>query len=1483
MLQTDTFENIDPLPSDEVLGVEAARLIWADDPAVDRIEDPRTPAFAEAVLETLASELASAPGAMKRSIRTAARSAERLNVEPFQGLVEVIQNADDLKATEVRFALREREGHRQLLIVHDGQPVACQHVLGMVIPYFTTKEREADQRGRFGIGLKTLARIASSMSIHSHPYHFSGDQVTLKRTPQEVPINDFYAPASDTMIVLQLKSTFDETSLRAWFDRWDDDGLIFLSSVRSFRWCELEQGTIAQKAVLPGAWSPFDDHGLDDGMVGIEQRHVQSDGKIWTVWKAQLRVPPDKHPEHKARNDTVHISVAAADALEAGHLHIGFRTRIPVSLPVSIDAPFDPSTAREGLVEDDWNDWLITQCATVLANVAKGLLAKSPAQAWRLVPLESEGVGNKEDVWLWSAFETGFERVRTTLAESATVSVGSKAVELTEISYEVPELSGLLTAADIAAMAPEKYALPEASRDQAGRWRLVLDTIDVSEVIDTTRLLAGFTGGLFAQKEPAWWVCAAECLTGYHYDDELFGVPFWLTDEGTPVSCAVADSSSRRLVFGAPISPFAARRRLLDRLHDAYGQSPEGGEAVAWLTRNAAFTSAPGAAEELEAFAERYANAPEVIEDAELREIRDRFDLLTDRTAEKIGARVGAAILLDGIVYKNGKPQRVKVSPGQAYLSKTLDGEYPNWPIAAEKLPGLSWIAARYEDQLKTGVGRGARRRGDDGTVSRGARRFLMLLGAESAPRLIESKSSRETGPTRSRDLTASGANSIPEDFASPDLERVLASFAKLSLKERKLRSPALFRALSRNWQRLYASQAKVKSQRLARTRYHEKAAISASWLCRLKDTAWIAVGKGELAPPSTAVIKSAETQTLYPSSAFVVGIEPDEVNPEMAQLLAIRTDVRVSDVVAHLEGIRDGSVEADESNVLQIYRNLAKLCSKTPAWNTRIGDMAMQDLRRRFGTGKGLIYSLAGEWRRPDEMLRGSDIFHDRARFVPGGPSCENLWVTLAVPMPTLENCIGFCRSLTGHTPDKSTSEKLIDVYRYMEPLLASAEKKHRDRLRALPLVCSEKWEFERPILFVVDEELRGQLIATQPKSRFWTPPCDTRDLPRLVAMIGLTATSPSCTVSDNREAAQDQGEAMRDHFERAVSHLADELARHDPVTRDKLRIGWDALRAIPLFVYDQPPLVHVRDAAIAPGVMKVRLKALLSDTPLELHVFEDAIADRDHGGRAIASLFPPEVRRKIDVEWLAAWMAGKNAPAAGLKLASDEELLDTLNEEAERINAAPKAKIKISPPAGRTGGAKPRTLKETIGVIATAAAQAGSPPKNEPPGKPKLSDKPPPPSTPTPPGTGPAPRAFDSTDLEQAGWDVLKQILSTADGKELVDFRKRHGVGADGAFAWEKFVELKATGRGPATSIELSTTEYLRAKEAGLDFMLALVSGLESGEVGQVRLIFDPANRASCKPTSGMRFYALNEAPAIVVTFEEGAPATDADKATG
>ena len=243
MNETTTFhESIAArLPARDVeMGLQAAKLIWEDGPDLDELHDPRTSEFASAVIDGLSAALADAPGAIRKMMISASHAAEDLNVGQFQGLVEVIQNADDVRANEVRFMLRNNDGKSQLMVVHDGQPVACQHVLGMALPFITTKLQRIDQRGRFGIGLKTLRRIASAIAVHSAPYHFTGDQLSLARVEPEPGLPGFYDPASDTLLVLNLYDNFVPEELKNWFEGWEEDGLIFLGSVDRFRWCEAE-------------------------------------------------------------------------------------------------------------------------------------------------------------------------------------------------------------------------------------------------------------------------------------------------------------------------------------------------------------------------------------------------------------------------------------------------------------------------------------------------------------------------------------------------------------------------------------------------------------------------------------------------------------------------------------------------------------------------------------------------------------------------------------------------------------------------------------------------------------------------------------------------------------------------------------------------------------------------------------------------------------------------------------------------------------------------------------------------------------------------------------------------------------------------------------------------------------------------------------------------------------------------------------------
>lgn len=999
----------------------------------------------------------------------------------------------------------------------------------------------------------------------------------------------------------------------------------------------------------------------------------------------------------------------------------------------------------------------------------------------------------------------------------------------------------------------------------------MLDELALATKVDTAELMGGFARGLFGEKDAPWWVEASHRLTANHAEeDELLGVPCWLTEDRRPVACLAKADTARPLVAGEPVSEFSARWKLLNRLHDAYGGSASGRASIEWLRKHAAFAERVDAVTELAAFAERFADAPVSIADDDLRRIRDCFDELSDADAAELGHRVGAALLLDGNVYRSGRRRAAKVSPVNAYLPRTLDGDNPDWPTAANTTPGIQWVAARYSEQLKTGATRNSRRRSGD-TASRGPRRFLMLLGVECAPRLVATGAVRGGRPTRVKELQSAGAEEVTHDFSSPDLAKVLAALKGLKTKDAKTRGPALLRALSRNWQRVYGDRTEVPSIHRARVHSHPKGPVTAAWLVDLREEPWIPVGRGRRVAPSSAVVKTDATRTLYRSDAFAVGIDLKDVRPECAAALGLITDVRLSDLVKHLADIRDGGKPLDEAHVLQIYRNIAKTCPSSAFWNTRVGDMTAQTLRARFAEGAGLIHIGGGVWRRPAELLRGTNILHDPGRFAPGGTACANLWSVLRVPEPSLNDCTAACRTLASQPHTASTVAILIDVFRYMQPLLRSASSSQKNRLKKLPLFCSDGWEQERPVYFVAVPELRRALAGALPGHRFWTPTCDVRDLADLVDIAGITNLRPTLRVVDDTVRAREQGDAIRPQFVRAVEHLSDVLARNDPATRKRIAIGWDQFKAIPLFIYDRPIEVEAKAPALSTKPVLIHQRALLTDHHAEFHVCVDALHKREFGGRVIGSLFPPNLSHNIEAQWCVAWLERLDANAEAIRLASDDEALEqALEEQAQKINAARKTKIKVSTPRSRTPGGKPRTLKESVGVPGPAEVTAGRPSK---PRKPRrrrpLTSTPPAPSPPSSTPSSPF-FAYTNDDLEQRGWEILEPLLNTSENEQLVDFRRRQGVGADGVIDWRTFVEMKATGLGPQSTVELSNAEYERAKQRGKDFILALVSGLEVGQTDEVRLIIDPANRASTRPVNGIRLVGLLEAPAVVVRFE-------------
>jgi len=1482
---TPTERNASPaasLPSgiqdpDRMLAKQVAAKLIDDTADVSDIDDPRTPEFAVTLLAELVALIEHSPGIMKRALKGASASAKNLTISKLQGIIECLQNADDVRASQVRITVRRMGDKLQLLIVHNGQPVTFHHILPMAMPYVTTKTEDHELLGQFGIGLKTLKRIAENVAVHSAPYHFSGDLERFGMVDSEDALPGLYDPTTDTMLVITLNGEATKEELQSWFDSWDDDGLLFLRSLRSFRWCELDGATRAEHGLQCSSWQS-----IQVGANGIEsmyRRQAWSGERRWTVWRATVTVPKGCQPSNKPHTTRTDISIGIAHHGGNGALHIGFKTTLPATVPFSLNAQFNPDTSRENFIEDPWNQWLVAQSANVLAVVAELLLMQEPALAWSVIPCPGESIGPAGRGWIHRQFAAGFAQVRQVLCEKATMRIDGVEVPLSGICYEDEGLASLISTDDLRAIRKDKVPLPLAARDALRRWYKVAYALDKTFLrVAKNNLLYAFKRNLFHAKPPPWWAAVGRFIV--ERSDKLgeypFGEPFLLSSDQRPIACADLTATAIPLLFDATLSGFARHWNLFDHLHPVYGTSEDGKIVLDFLRSHTRFATEVSVELELEAFAKKHQHNPVELTDNQVRELRDRFDLVGSERAKPLGLMVGGVILLEGFVYDNDRPSARWVRPSNAYFCKSLVKDQPYWPVAAGTTPGIEWIASKYEGALRTGT-RNLRGRTPDGITSRGLRRFLTLLGVMSSPRIFKLNEPGRPGTysTRSLQLSELGAHRTEYDYVCDDLKLVLRELAKSSKTDAKLRSPALLKSLAGGWNAYYTRFIEVPAIKVVRNTPKEWGAVTADWLILLRETAWVAVGAGKRVLPDSAVIKSPDT-ALYKTSECAVGVADKDIPDDMAAALGMVKTVRVSDLVQRLKEMRDGHTEPNSSRAIEFYRMISRQCPAGDGIPTMAGDMLLWQLRAEFSAGDGLI--LTNRWCRPEQVFLGQDIFHEPGLFVPDPKASANLWRTLSIGRPGLDACISHCRAYS-RPLNINDAGMWNDLYRYMETQLEHISRRQKDRMRALPLACGAAWQSTRPVLYIGNKEMHTHLAAKLPRLHFWDPPCDPRTIDRFAEACGVTLVSPEVKVIDDRKTALARGDSGREQFESVVECLSADLARNDPAVREKLRIGWDQLRDIALFLYEQPVTVRCRDDSLGTPVA-IHMNALLVEEPLELHVFEEALGSRA-AGQAIAQLFPEELRHNIEAHWVAAWDDSKSAAPKRVRLASDDEHKKAMQEQANKINAGRgkgDGKIKIKPrtnqqnPGAQQNPPKPRMLKTRIGIIKGAIVFEGIEPKPaKPAGKVRLHNTSPPPSDPI--RTRGSLAGYTNDQLEDHAWQVLEQVLCNGTNDQLIDFRRRHGVGADGGLNsdWKKFVELKAAGRGMQSAIDLRNSEYERARRCGNDYVLALVYGMEEGEKAEVRLIFDPLSHLEARPLNGIRMCGLATAPAVVIEIED------------
>ena len=922
------------------LAADAARRLFHARPGAEPAYEPRDAAEAAAATRQLSEEFEQLPYAIQGVLDAGRSSGSLLSSDRLQGIAEIVQNADDVGATQVGLLLRPTD----LLVSHDGLPVRLRHVLGLATPWLSTKRDETDTIGRFGIGLMTLRSLSSTIEVHCHPYH-----VRLGGTPPVSPIDppalpEWFRGAGWTTLRVPLDpGAVSLADVEKWLQRWNDAALLFLHTVSRVTLFGTDGDAIHELALTR----------QDDGELGLppspgartisRQRAESTDGRSWAVYTTEISTPAGVKRALKATDSTIPISVALPlGPVEAGQIHEG----LPVTstqLPLFVNAQFDPLASRRDLAGSDWNLSLLPRIAELWSNAALDLFQRDPGVAWHAMPIAVPDEREAPSPVVYALEKAIVDRARQWVALHLTFPVGGRGrVRLAELAVEARALEGILTAAETAELAGLPAAIPTAVRDRAGRWRAVLEDwraagADLPEPVNVEQAL-DLVGD--DARAPGATIALAAAGLGAGLGNRLLTLPCVIAADGRRLVPPAADAPE---AVAASATPLADQLGIVTRLHPAHLGDGDGAPAVlAWLRESGALLDDSDERAVVRRLAEagrsgQRLDAP--LTDEQAQALREAFESVDPAERSELGADVGRAVSLKAYTYDRRDRRIISARPADAYLPRAVDREPDSFAEAARETPGLVWLSARYARVLRSPAGRGGI----------GALRFLRLLGAGTAPRVrvhpqLERRyvdrrkglPARVPGAfSRRQALRERDATYTLDDYDSPDLVAVVRDIARERGKRRRReRAGALLATLGRAWDRSLSDIAEVD----AAADYYDwrmRGRVRAFWLWQASAVAWLDDESGTARQPAELRVRTPGTEAIYGGDApgYLHRDLARSPRPDVLGSLGVTTDPGRAALVRRLEQLRSGSQSSGTSgDAAMVYQALSRsLATRAP------------------------------------------------------------------------------------------------------------------------------------------------------------------------------------------------------------------------------------------------------------------------------------------------------------------------------------------------------------------------------------------------------------------------------------------------------------------------------------------------------------------------------------------------------------------------
>ena len=1459
------------------------------------------------------------PRAIAEALDGARSSGELLSSDRLQGLAEILQNADDANASEVRLVLREND----LLMGHDGGPVRLRHVLGLATPWFSTKGGEAGSFGRFGIGLSALRSLSRTIEVHGSPYHVRLGDPTLS------PIEPMKLPAAfDGEGWTVFRIPFGEGSvgleeLAEWLERWGDGGLLFLRNVgevglRAPAGEPIRRLSIRRKAA-------GSEHVAASPGVTIHRQFVEAPGGLsWMVYTAEVVSPTGVSRVRKVKEPTTPIGVALPlHEAGAGEVYAGLPV-VETPLPVFVNAQFDPLTSRRDLADTDWNRALVPLLADIWGHAVVDLFRRSPEAAWRAMPVGPSPDERAVSSLVGRLNGAILDTARTSVAEGVAVQVPEKGwLRLGELAVESEPLEGVVTTEETATLLGKQATLPLDARDAGGRWRAVLDDwraagADLPGPLGVGRALDLFRGkGRPVRSTIALAAAAVRAGLG----DRLALLPCVVASSGRRAVPPLDDSAE---AVAENVSPLAEELGIVTALHVTHLEDTDDARVVInWLRERGVLldgTDDTVVVRRLAAAGRSGRRLTDPLTDGQVDALRRAFELVDVAERPELGREVGRAIGLAAYEYRRGgkgKRRRTVASPADAYQPRSIDRGKDSFAVAAAKTPDIVWLDDRYEKTLRSSEGR----------TGIGAQKFLTLLGAETAlrprphPDLKQRYRGQQTGlrarsvdspASRSAALEEQGATYTLTDSDCPSMIRVVEDIARVRQgARRRRRARALLATMVRAWGRLsdFAEVATAED-------YHgwrEKGRTAAFWLWQAREVAWLDDESGTPRRPSELRIRTPGTEAIFGADSAdflhrdLLGAHPEHRNWQaVLSALGMSGDPTRRELVVRLRELRDAgaSDETIARDAAIAYKALAESLGN-PASRS---DLTKRDLGRAFGEGDGLIATKSG-WCPPGNVLAGPAVFGEYMAFAPQVPGADELWKALHLREPSLADCINVLRRIARGRRALNLDDEAIqlETFRLLaERYGASGSPEDRRKLGRLSLWTTQGWKKDRPVFATDDESLVDVLANSLP---LWEPGGELEQFQLLLEPLRVEVIRSADAEVVEADGSFEEPEATR-VFRAAVQQLQEDLVRNEPLAAQGLRCRWDHLSEFEVWSHPRLMLsVHVPESA-GGGTRRclVHVKVDVDGRKVFVRDPQTDLPRAERGGRAVAALFDGE-RRRVAQAWRAAWdKAADGVTAAGLELAQQkaererEEIGAKIDRDLEALRMRTGRRREstaggrwrssgVPNEGGRVGaggtqpdaadGTKLRVLVDPdllMPVDPSGRVVAGSPRSADaPPRRASVLVEPDATRPPSPRSRTPL-RGYSDQERETVGFELARKVLSS-DHENIVDLRAQRGVGADAMDELERFYELKVSAGGEPNEVTLTSAEWQRAIGSP-DFFLVVVSGVEGVESRpSVRIIPRPLDQLDQSVSGTVKLSGVRCAKSVTFEFAPREALSDGD----